>query len=431
MNPAYLTAVVLAGGVGKRFQPFITDKTLFPFMNKSLLERTVQNLADAGIKHIIVATNADNHRWLAANKHQLFPNVEIKIQRQAEPQGMGDALLALKDTLPQRDILVTNAGDMVDHRLITDLIAHIKGQYAVVTGMVTPTYQPLGYFELDENENVIAIKEKPGSDGMPSNVANLVFHYFSDPQKFLQLIAQASQNSNSDDIYEQALTELLAQHEVGLFRYRGSWQKLKYGYHVLDMSEFFLRELAAKHDQPQIHPDASVASTAVIKGPVVIAANAKIFDQAVIQGPCYIGSDTIIGNHALIRSSLVEEGAVIGYGSEIVRSYIGPQCDLHHVYIGDSVLEAGVHFGFNAHTTNLRFDRQPVSVKLINEKQETNRVKLGALIAKGSEIGANTTLMPGVTVGSNSLVHAGLVMYEPLADDQILKLKQETVTSNF
>lgn len=426
MKPQDVTAVVLAGGIGKRFTPFATDKTLFPFMNQSLLERTLHMLVDAGIENIVVATNIHNHRWLTSVKKHLFPDTNIVIHRQANPLGMGDALLALQDKLPRKDVLVTNAGDMVDPQLVPQLLKSIKKQYAVITGMVTPGYQPLGYFVLDGNENVTAIKEKPGADNMPSNVANLVFHYFSDPKKFVTLIAEASESSSEDDIYEQALTELMQQHEIGLYRYRGPWQKLKFGHHVLDMTEHFLRQLSGDMDEPQIHDTAHVADSAVISGPVIIDAHAKVFDHAVIQGPCYIGPDAIIGNHALVRASLVESGAVVGFGSEIARSYVGPQCDLHHAYVGDSVLEAGVHFGFNAHTANLRFDRQPVTVKLINQKQTTNKVKLGALIAKGSEIGANATLMPGVTIGTNSLIHAGAIVYEPLGDDQVLKWRQQT-----
>lgn len=425
-----ITAVVLAGGVGKRFTPFTSDKTLFPFMGQTLIARTLQMLADAGIAQIMVVTNSVNHYWLSSVKNELFPQIDISLHRQPRPEGMGDALLSLGDQLPTKDILVTNAGDMVDPNLVQDLINQLKDQYALVTGMVTPTYQSLGYFELDQDNNVVGIAEKPGPDKMPSNVANLVFHYFSDPTKFISLIKQASDRQNSDDIYEQALTELMKQHEVKLFRYRGPWQKLKFGHHVLDMTEYFLRTINRKYQSPQIDPTAKVASTAQLNGVVVVDAHAKIFDYAVIQGPCYIGKNSIIGNHALVRSSLIEQDSVVGFGSEIVRSYVGPQSDLHHVYLGDSVLEAGVHFGFNAHTTNLRFDLQPVKVKLPNQEQETDKIKLGALIAKGSEVGANATLMPGITMGSNSLVHAGLQIYQPLADDQVCKseVKNKVVT---
>ena len=215
----------------------------------------------------------------------------------------------------------------------------------------------------------------------------------------------------------------MRQHEVSLYRYNGPWQKLKYGHHVLDMTEYFLRNI-----ENQIDPTAQIAKTAVLHGPIQIAARAKILDNAVIQGPAYIGEDVLIGNNALVRNSIVEHNSVIGFSSEIVRSYIGPECDLHHAYVGDSVLENGVHFGYNAHTTNLRFDRQGVTVKLPNnQKLETTKTKLGALVAKGSEVGANTTIMPGITLGANSLVYAASLVYTPVPDDSTLKNRQEQI----
>ncbi len=420
-----VTAVVLAGGVGTRFLPYVTDKTIFPFMGQSLLYRTLKMVQNAGLTKVIVATNGANHSWLQSQLGTDFAGLDIQLHRQSQPQGMGDALLSVRDLLPEKDILVMNAGDMVAPHLLAGLLPTVSGKYAVVTGMETQVYQPLGYFEL-EGQSVVGIQEKPGADNMPSNVANLVFHYFSDPEKFLSLIEEANQKSQGDDIYEQALTELMRQHDVSLYRYNGPWQKLKFGHHVLDMTEYFLRQI-----ETQIDPSAQIAKTAVIHGPVVIAARAKILDQAIIQGPAYIGEDAMIGNNALIRNSIVEHNSVVGYGSEIVRSYIGPECDLHHAYVGDSVLENGVHFGYNAHTTNLRFDRQPVTVKLPDKKIETSKTKLGALIAKGSEVGANSTLMPGVTMGANSLVFAGSQVYTAIPDDSTMKNQvQQVITAN-
>ena len=418
-----LTAVVLAGGVGTRFVPFVTDKTLFPFLGKPLLQRTLEMLAWNDITRVIIATNSVNHTWLQTNLTHQFPQLEITLHRQSKPKGMGDALLALKDVLPDKDILVLNAGDMVSQHLLTGLLRQLKGSYATVTGMVTPTYQPLGYFALEGNQ-VVGIEEKPGPRNMPSNVANLVFHYFSDPGQFVSLLSQASRSSQDDDIYEQALARLMRLHPVELYRYTGPWQKLKFGYHVLDMTEFLLRQMP---DKMLIDASAVIAPSAIIHGPVIIGPRARVLDLAVIQGPAYIGEDSVVGNHALVRNSVIENNSVVGYGSEIVRSYVGPECDLHHVYLGDSVLERGIHFGFNAHTTNLRFDRGQIDIRLPNSQLATNKTKLGALIAKGAEVGANASIMPGITIGANSLVYPGCQVFQSVPDDHILKTQHQQV----
>lgn len=409
-----ITAVILAGGIGKRFTPFITDKTLFPFMGKSLLWRTIKMVQDADISHVIVATNPYNHAWVESIQPEF--TLDITAHRQEQPNGMGDALLSLADILPERDILVMNAGDMVEPHLLPELLARAEGQEVVVTGMVTPTYQPLGYFVL-EGDRVQAIAEKPGADNMPSDVANLVFHYFSQPGEFLSELRNVQDNTN-DDLYEQALSSMMRQKVVSLYRYTGRWQKLKYCFHVLDMIQFFL------HDLPSfVDPSATIADTARLHGNVVVEAGAKIFDGATIVGPCYIGKNAIIGNNALVRESIIENDSVVGFSTEVARSYVGEGCDLHHAYVGDSVLEKQIHFGYGAHTANVRFDKKPITVKDLRNEQQTDKVKVGSMIAAGSELGVNVSLLPGVTIGQSSLVYPGLVVAESIPDSAIFRPK--------
>ena len=49
-----LIAVVLAGGVGKRFWPIRTYKSMMPFLGKSLLEYNILRLVNAGIHTIFI-----------------------------------------------------------------------------------------------------------------------------------------------------------------------------------------------------------------------------------------------------------------------------------------------------------------------------------------------------------------------------------------
>lgn len=411
-----LTAVILAGGVGKRFAPFVTDKTLFPFMGASLLERTLKNVAAAGISQAVVATNQYNHDWVSSIQ---IAGLSITAHRQDTPNGMADALLALKDVLPAQDIVVMNAGDQVEAHLLRGLVGSLEGKKVVVTGLDRPDYQPVGYFIMD-GERVTGIAEKPGADNMPSTLMNLVFHYFSQPGEFLSLLAEKQANSQADDLYEQALSVLMQRGDVEVYRYQGKWQKLKFGYHVLDMVEYFLSDL-----EPSISPDAFVAPTAVLNGPVVVEAGAKIFDGAVVSGPCYIGKNAIVGNGALVRNSMIEESAIVGFGTEVARSYVGKNCDLHHAYVGDSVLESNVHFGYGSHTANYRLDQQPIVLKWTHGEYPSDKTKLGACIADYTEIGVNVSIMPGLAIGREAVIYPGSIVYAPVGDRMVLKEKRE------
>ncbi|MFH1959172.1 MAG: hypothetical protein ABIJ22_02485, partial [Patescibacteria group bacterium] len=202
--------------------------------------------------------------------------------------------------------------------------------------------------------------------------------------------------------------------------YDGYWGKLKYPHFVLDVMQLFLTHRL----QTKINPSAQISDQAVIEGQVFITENVKVEAGAVIKGPAYIGPNTIIGNHALIRQSMIERDVIVGFGSEVTRSYIGPKCMLHHNFIGDSVLEAEVNPSFGTVTTNWRLDKKTVQLKTLTANVKTNKEKLGAILAKRVFCGVNCSFMPGVTVGADARIYPHLVINQALPANATLKSSQ-------
>jgi bifunctional UDP-N-acetylglucosamine pyrophosphorylase/glucosamine-1-phosphate N-acetyltransferase len=250
---------------------------------------------------------------------------------------------------------------------------------------------------------VTEIVEKPDPDNVPSDLMNLVFHYFSSPSDFFPYLKNATQG---DDRYEKALNAFMHDKQVELLRYDGYWMKIKYPYHVLDMMECFLKNRIKKHRSPSSY----VSPQAHIEGEVYIDDHAHVDSFAVIKGPAYIGKYAKVGNHALVRQSVVEESAVIGFGSEVARSYVGPSCMLHHNFIGDSVLERNVNPSWGTTTANLRLDGKTVMLKLPEgNKIDSGKKKLGAIIAKDAFLGVNCSIMPGYVVDVISTAFGNIV----------------------
>lgn len=396
--------VILAGGEGKRFRPLVTCKTLFPFLGKPLLQHTLEMIESAGFQDVIIATNEYNNAWLQNYQSRL----RIKTKKQPQPLGMSDAVLHVKKEIGTDPCIILNAGDIVEPQLLKDIMNHIEkdNPYAAVVGKKVKTHLPAGYLDIDENR-VIGIMEKPEKGKEPSDLINLVFHYFSDPQHFIEKL-EAKQGTE-DDIYEQALSEIMQEKHVTWIPYTGYWQKLKYPHFVLDMTELFLSTITKQH----ISSSANISDAAHINGPVWIDEDVVLHTGALVQGPAYLGKGAVIGNNSLVRHSLVEERAVIGFSSEVARSYIGPHCMLHHNFIGDSVLERKVNPSWGTTTGNLRFDGKPISLKLPDgSKILTDRTKLGVILAEGVFCGINCSLMPGVTMGKNATVKPGSVVYD-------------------
>ena len=390
-------AVILAGGIGRAFKPLITNKTLIPFLGKPLLQHVIEMLEASSIQEALIVTNQENEAWLAS--YQPF---NITLQTKCiEPNGMGDALLQATEEIGAEPALVLNASDMIDPSFLKILLHSLDGKQACVTGLAVDTYFPGGYLKTD-GDRATEIVEKPGAGNEPSNLINLVFHYFEQPQEFMELLRRID---TKDDQYEQALNTYMQQKYVHVVKYHGAWAKLKYAYHVLDMTASMLNTI-----KPHIARTATISKHAVLEGNVYVDEDAHIDDYAIIKGPAYIGKGTRVGNHSLVRQSTVEAGATVGFGSEIARSYIGPNCMLHHNFVGDTVLEASVNPSWGTTFTNWRLDGKDVKVKLGDKLMETGKEKLGAIVANGAFLGVNCSVMPGVTIEADKHIMPGSVV---------------------
>lgn len=184
----------------------------------------------------------------------------------------------------------------------------------------------------------------------------------------------------------------------------------------------------------------------MIANTAIIHANVELGENVVIEDYCIIGTlfngyldeKTIIGNHAIIRShTVIYAGNTIGNHFQTgnkanIRELntIGDNVSIgtlsvieHHVKIASgvrihsqafipeySILEEDVWLGPNVVVTNARFPKHP------NVKNEL----CGARIKRNAKIGANVTLLPGITVGQNSLVGAGSVVTKDVPSNMIV-----------
>lgn len=397
--------LVLAGGIGKNFAPLVTNKSVFPFFGQTLLAHTLEMIRLAGAKEAIVVCNDDNEK-LASDLNS--KNLKIQTIKQNDALGQADAINLAADLVQNQPIVIMNAVDLIDPKFLSSFIKKASNTYAQIVGMKVNEYFLGGYLKVD-GKRVTGIIEKPARGQEPSDLANLFFHYFREPQELFDLIKK---QKNSDDAYEKALDQLMQKRQVEFMTYQGYWQKLKQAHQVLDMTQLFLKYKLKNKIARGVYVD----RLAKIEGPVQIEAGAKILAGAVIKGPAYIGQNVIVGNHTLIRDSIIERDSVVGFGCEIARSYIGPKCSLHHNFIGDSVLEAQVNPSYGTCTANLRFDGQAVKMRLASKDQkndlliDTNKTKLGAIMAKGVFLGVNCSILPGISLGKNAKALPGSVI---------------------
>jgi len=179
----------------------------------------------------------------------------------------------------------------------------------------------------------------------------------------------------------------------------------------------------------------------------IIYPNVELGENVVIEDFCIIGlpsnevkktSETIIGDNSIIRAgTYIYTGNLIGSNFQTgnkanIREFneIGDDVSIgtlsvieHHVRISKgvrihtqvfipefSILDDMCWLGPNVVITNARFPKHP------NVKNDLN----GAHIHCDAKVGANVTLLPGVSVGKNSLIGAGSVVTKDVPDGVIV-----------
>jgi len=362
-----MQALILAAGEGKRIKPIITSKPLIPFGGQTLLDRAISNLKTMGINKFLVVVSPKDK-----DKLKSYPIVV-----QPEPNGMAGAVLATRSVLVGPTVVV-NGDDLIDPKIIQQFYKQINKtpDQIVLTGFKSKKSLSGGYFD------GLKIVEKPVK--RPSNWLKLVLDYFPKIEKFISVLE--STKFDKDDVYEQALNRL---NNLSLVKAAGYFQPLKYPWQILEMTQIFLTKC--------IKPD--------------IDKTAKIFPGSYIINS-YVGPNVVIGHNVLVRDSIVESDTVVGYGTEIARSYIGPRNNFHANYVGDSVIEADCNLGSGATLANLRFDKKEII---------PGRIKLGAIMARGSQLGVNASVMPGVSLGAKAIVGSGLVLAKSLEAGEFKK----------
>ena len=396
-----MKVLVLAAGRSKRIKP-VVDKNFLEFLGKPLIQWQLESLKENGFDDVVVVSGAHNLERLEDVAREVFPDAKVVEQKDLD-MGMCGAVLAARDVCDE-PVLIFSSNDVVDgeaFRLIRE--AGSGDADAYILGKKVSEYFPGGYLEVSDGL-ISGIVEKPEPGSEPSDMVNLVVHYFSNYAKLIEYLDAAS--SDHDDVYEVALDKMMKDGlKFKAVEYDGFWQPIKYPWHVQPVFKYLFDKA-----EKRVSENAEIADSAVVKGDVIIEDDVKIFEGAVVNGPVYLGRGSIVANNALVRDSHVGRGCVIGYSTEIARSFLGNDVWTHSNYIGDSVIGNNVSFGAGTVTGNLRLDEKNICVDCDGDKVDSGTTKFGLVTGNNIRVGINTSFMPGVKVGGDSFIGAGIVI---------------------
>lgn len=413
-----VTAVILAAGQGKRFWPFVQDKNLFPFLGKPFIHHTIGETLPKEVSEIILVGNTENKKELSS----MAFGVPVTFVVQKEGDGMADAILAAKSKIQHKPVLVIIADDVAHTDVYRTVIEKANMRhFGVLPVWHATTHFPGGYIVYN-GQRPVGIMEKPPEGKEPSQYVYFGGQYIENADVLLAEL-ESLPRAKSDDVYERALTSLMKSQEFVTVPFEEKFASLKYPWHVLDVMAYLLRNrlVPRQGKKVEIHNNVS------IEGPVYFGDNVRIFENTKIVGPVYIGDNTIIGNNNMIRESFIGRDCVTGFNTDITRSYIGDECWFHSNYIGDSVLEGNISMGSGSVLANLRLDEGEISSVVHGTRVNTRRTKLGAMIAKHVRIGVNVSVMPGVKIGTNSMIGAATLLAHDVPDQSFCTAKSGVV----
>ena len=143
-----------------------------------------------------------------------------------------------------------------------------------------------------------------------------------------------------------------------------------------------------------------------VEGQIWLHPTVKLPAHATLIGPAWIGARTQIRPGAFIRGNvIVGEGCVLGNACEFKNCLLMDNVQVPHFsYVGDSILGNRAHLGAGAICSNLRFDQQPVVIRLADAMHDTGLKKFGAILGDDAEVGCNAVLNPGTLLGKRALV---------------------------
>ncbi|MFI3324968.1 MAG: UDP-N-acetylglucosamine pyrophosphorylase [Clostridia bacterium] len=174
--------------------------------------------------------------------------------------------------------------------------------------------------------------------------------------------------------------------------------KTEYPWEVLDdVSDYICKlgetlpetDFEKKADNVWIHKTAKIAQSASITGPCIIDANTEVRQCAFIRGNALVGENCVVGNSTELKNVILFDNVQVP----------------HYNYVGDSILGYRSHMGAGSITSNVKSDKTLVTIKNGNEKIETKRKKLGAILGDNVEVGCNSVLNPGTVIGRCSNVY--------------------------
>jgi UDP-N-acetylglucosamine diphosphorylase / glucose-1-phosphate thymidylyltransferase / UDP-N-acetylgalactosamine diphosphorylase / glucosamine-1-phosphate N-acetyltransferase / galactosamine-1-phosphate N-acetyltransferase len=384
-----LKAVVLAAGEGTRLRPFTMSKPkgMIPVGNRPILEYIVEALVQNRVKDIVMVVGYRKDSILShfEDGHRFGANIEYITQD--KQLGTAHALILASQILDDEGFLTVSGDNLIDARLISDLLEKKKGSSIVVTESEIPAKYGVVQIKGGRIEGLV---EKP--EGKVGNIINTGVYYFeSDILRYFR-----------DQVFdvERGITQTLAPYITSLdftpVFTKGKWIDAVYPWDLVNINSAALEF----HGQGI---NGTVENGVTIKGAVSVGKGTRIRSGCYIEGPVSIGEGCDIGpNVTILPSTSIGNGVIIGPYTSVENCLVMSSVRIgSHSHLSHSVLDDGVKAmpGLFAPSGSgyCRMERELFKLSHV-----------GALVGQDTTIGSRVVISSGTVIGAGCRIEDGV-----------------------
>ena len=303
-----MKAIVPTGGEGTRLRPIThtSAKQLVPVANKPILFYALEHIAEAGIVEVglVVGDTAEEIRTAVEDGSRW--GLRVTYLPQEAPLGLAHCVLIARDFVGDDDFVMYLGDNLLGEGLsqFVDLFAQERAAARILLSRV-PDPQRYGVAELDADGRIVRLVEKPTSP--PSDLA-LVGVYLFDKR-----IHEAVRAIEPSWRHELEITDAIQWlidngHPVHSQVVTGFWKDTGQLEALLEGNRLVLESI-----EPSM--EGKVDESSRLVGRVAVQPGAEIV-RSVVRGPAIIGEGT------RVEDSFIGPFTSIHYACEIVRSEI-------------------------------------------------------------------------------------------------------------
>ena len=440
-----LNILILAAGLGTRMKSG-RAKVLHELGGLPLITyvcRTAQSLGPEKIYLVVGHQAAEVERAVQTEVGDLAEFVT-----QTEQRGTGDAVMAARTQLENKDSLVlVLSGDVPLIRAATleSFIEQHRSGEAVCSILSVRLENPTGYGRIvrDESDQFVRIVEQKDSGPEEQKIKEINSGiYCFTASKLFAALKRVNPTNQQGEFYLTDVPQILLSdgEQVNVYLHgdarevsgintraelaefenllrRGTIRKLmvETGVTFLDPSHTYISAEAQLGRDCVIHANVTVEGKSVIGEGCEIRSgtritNSRLGNGVIVKDHCVIidseiQSNVSVGPFAHLRmNTVLEEGSVVGNFVEVKKSRLGRGSKaMHLTYLGDATIGEKTNIG--AGTVTCNYDGK--------DKHQT-------IIEDDVRIGSDTMLVAPVRVGKGSVTAAGSVVTEDVPPDTLV-----------